>query len=110
VSWSIAPKMFSIGARYEWVSAAFLVGFIIPLPFYFMHKFFPHQRIWSYLNLSIICWYMGYLVVGINSSVWIFFAIGAWGQFYLRKYKPEFFIKWSEYIFSSIPQEHPSDA
>jgi hypothetical protein len=30
--------MFSFGARYEWVTAAFLVGFIAPLPFYIMHR------------------------------------------------------------------------
>jgi hypothetical protein len=92
--------MFNVGQRYEWVSLAYLVGFLVPLPFYILHKIFPRQKIWSYLNLSIILWYMGYLVVGINSSVWVFFAIGAFGQFYLRKYRPQFFVRWSKYIFS----------
>ena len=94
--------MFSIGARYQWVSAAYLVGFLVPLPFYIMHKFFPHQRIWSYLNLSIILWYMGYLVIGINSSVFTYFIIGAIGQFYLRKYRPKYFIKWNYLVSAAL--------
>src|ERR1700712_722989 len=54
ITWAMAPKMFSIGARYQWVSAAYFIGFLVPLPSYFLAKFFPKQRIWSYLNVSII--------------------------------------------------------
>ncbi len=67
-----------------------------------MHRFFPKQQMWSYLNLSIILWYVGYLVIGINSSVWIYYVIGAFGQFYLRKYKPLKFIKWNYLVSAAL--------
>jgi hypothetical protein len=102
VAWSIAPKMFSIGARYQWVTAAFLVGFVAPLPFYIMHRLFPSQRIWSYLNSSIILWYMGYLFVGINSSIWSYYIIGVAGQYYLRKYRPKYFVKWNYLVSAAM--------
>ncbi|KAF7530506.1 hypothetical protein PCG10_000006 [Penicillium crustosum] len=100
IAWSIAPKMFSIGARYEWVTAAFLVGFLAPLPFYIMHRFFPHQRIWSYLNTGIILWYLGELFVGLNASLTSYYILGAFGQFYLRRYRPQWFVKWN-YLLSA---------
>ncbi|CAI7582511.1 unnamed protein product [Penicillium discolor] len=100
IAWSIAPKMFSIGARYEWVTAAFLVGFLAPLPFYIMHRFFPHQRIWSYLNAGIILWYLGELFVGLNASLTSYYILGAFGQFYLRRYRPQWFVKWN-YLLSA---------
>lgn len=92
--------MFSIGARYEWVTAAYLVGFLAPLPFYIMHRFFPHQRIWSYLNTSIILWYLGELFVGLNASITTYYILGAFGQFYLRRYRPQWFMKWN-YLLSA---------
>jgi len=98
----MAPKMFSVGARYEWVDISYFIGFLVPLPFYIMNKFFPQQKVWSLLNLSIIFWYFGYLVVGINSSVWIYFAIGCFGQFYLRKYRPQYFIKWNYLVLAAL--------
>jgi hypothetical protein len=102
IAWSIAPKMFSFGARYHWVTAALLVGFIIPLPFYFMNRVFPKQRFWSYFNLSIILWYFGYLFVGINSSTTMYYLIGFFGQFYLRKYRPKYFVKWNYLVSAAM--------
>jgi hypothetical protein len=98
----MAPKLFSFGARYQWVSIAYFLGLAVPFPFYFLSKFFPKQKIWSYLNLSIILWYFGYLVIGINSSVWIFFAIGFFGQFYLRKYRAAQFVKWNYLVSGAL--------
>lgn len=43
---------------------------------------------------------MGYLFVGINSAITMFFALGFFAQFYLRRYRPEFFIKYN-YIVSA---------
>lgn len=94
--------MFSIGARYQWVTAAYLVGFLIPLPFYSLHRFFPHQRIWSYLNLPIILWYLGYLFVGINSSILMYYVIGVFGQYFLRKYRPKYFVKWNYLVSAAM--------
>jgi hypothetical protein len=94
--------MFSIGDRYQWVTIAFLVGFLAPVPLYLLHKAFPKIRIFSYLNTCIILWYMGYLFVGINSSIWSYYIIGAFGQFYLRKYRPKYFVKWNYLVSAAM--------
>ncbi|KAL6916710.1 hypothetical protein ACHAPO_011688 [Fusarium lateritium] len=102
IAWSIAPKMFSIGARYQWVTIAFFIGFLAPLPFYFAHRFFPHMRIWSYLNTAIILWYLGELFVGLNASLTSYYIMGAFGQFYLRRYRPQAFVKWNYLISAAL--------
>ncbi|RFU31628.1 hypothetical protein B7463_g4723, partial [Scytalidium lignicola] len=99
ISWSIASKMFSIGSKYQWVTIAYLLGFIAPVPFWLMNRFFPHPA-WRYINTSIILWQMGYLFVGINSAITMFFGLGFFAQWYLRKKYPNFFIKYN-YITSA---------
>ncbi|KAF4988127.1 hypothetical protein FGRMN_9957 [Fusarium graminum] len=102
IAWSIAPKMFSIGARYQWVTIAYLVGFLAPLPFYIMHRLFPRQKIWPYFNSAIILWYLGYLFVGLNASITSYYLIGVFGQFYLRRYRPQWFVKWNYLISAAL--------
>lgn len=92
VAWSIAKDMFSVGARYQWVTLSFLIGFAVPVPFYLAHKY-TNWRVFSYINCSIILWYMGNLFVGINSSLTMFFVVAAISQFWLRKYRPSLFVK-----------------
>jgi len=55
---------------------------------------------WGYWNLAIISWYIGWLCVGINSQILPWFLIGFYSQFYLRKYKADWFIKYN-YILSA---------
>ena len=37
----LAHEMFSVGARYEWMSLAFIPGFFVPIPFYLYHRRWP---------------------------------------------------------------------
>ncbi|KAK4113429.1 OPT superfamily oligopeptide transporter [Canariomyces notabilis] len=76
LAWSMASDMFSVGARYQKTKI----------------------RVFKYINLSIILmmqWYMGWLFVGVNSSILSYFAAGFFAQLYLRRYKPEWFVKWN---------------
>jgi len=68
------------------------LGFLVPSPFYFAHKSFPrlvscsafsHNIVTdgtthglNNLNAALICWYLGYICVGINSSIPIYFVLG----------------------------------
>ncbi|KAJ5832835.1 peptide transporter MTD1 [Penicillium riverlandense] len=99
IAWSIAKDMFSVGGRYQWVTISFLLGFVVPFPFWIAYKFWP-KKIFAYINLSIILWYMGYLFVGINASILSYFAIGFFAQWWLRKYRPVYFTKYN-YIVSA---------
>lgn len=100
IAWGgLASKLFSIGGRYQWVTLAFLIGFVIPLPFYFAHKRWKTAG-FDYWNFAIITYFIGFLCVGINSSILSFFAVGFFTQFYLRKYKADWFIKYN-YLLSA---------
>ncbi|RAH47085.1 OPT family oligopeptide transporter [Aspergillus brunneoviolaceus CBS 621.78] len=99
IAWSMAKDMFSIGGRYQWVTISYLVGFAVPVPFWLANRFYP-SGIFSYLNTSIILWYMGWLFVGINASIPVYFALGFAAQFWLRRYHPHLFNKYN-YIVSA---------
>lgn len=100
IAWGgLASKLFSIGGRYQWVTLAFLIGFVIPLPFYLAHKKWSKAG-YDYWNFAIIAYYIGFLCVGINSSVLSFFTVGFFTQFYLRRYKADWFIKYN-YLLSA---------
>jgi OPT family oligopeptide transporter len=94
-----AKQLFSAGGRYQWVTWSLLIGFILPLPFWFAHKLLPKWRL-DYWNTALIANYVGLLNVGISSVTTPWFVIGAFSQFYLRKYRPNWFIKYN-YILSA---------
>jgi hypothetical protein len=81
------------------VPMAFVIGLGLPLPFFFAHKIWPKLRL-NYFNTAILASFLGYLSMGINSSVNTYFVIAFFSQFYLRKYRPSWFIKYN-YILSA---------
>jgi hypothetical protein len=93
--------MFSIGRTYQWVVLALPLGFAVPIPFYIAHKYFPKAG-FDYAITPVICYYLGYLSVGINSSVMTYFIIGFFFQFYVRKRYAEWFIKYNYLLAAAI--------
>ena len=57
LAWSVAGQMFSIGARYQWVTISYLVGFIVPVPFYLAWRF-TKIECFRYFYTGIVLWYM----------------------------------------------------
>jgi len=99
IAWSIAKDTFSIGEKYQWVTIAYLIGFVVPIPLWLANRYYPHPA-FRYINTSIILWQMGYLFVGINAAIGVFFFLGFFAQYYLRRKRPEFFVKYN-YIVSA---------
>lgn len=100
IAWgALAKDMFSIGARYQWVSLAVLVRFLLPIPFYLLHRQFPKCG-FNHINTAVLSWYLGYCAVGINSAIPIYFVIAFVMQFYVRRYKPNWFLKYN-YLLSA---------
>jgi len=56
----------------------------------------------NYVVIPVISWYLGYLSVGINSSVMVAFGLGFYVQFYVRKRYPEWFLKYNYIISAAI--------
>ena len=100
IAWGgLAKDLFSAGGIYQWVTFAFLIGFLLPVPFWIGHRYFPRLRL-DYLNTAIIANFIGLLYVGINSVTMPWFYVGVISQWYMRKYRPNWFIKYN-YILSA---------
>ncbi|KAF8855994.1 OPT superfamily oligopeptide transporter [Acephala macrosclerotiorum] len=97
---ALSKYMFSIGSTYQWI-LALPVGFAVPLPFYFAHRYWPKAG-FDYFITPVICWYLGYLSVGINSSIMIYFLVGFFVQFFVRKRYPERFLKYNYILAAAI--------
>lgn len=65
------------------------------------HKYFPQLKL-NYFNTFIICTWLGWLSVGINSSLLAYFVFGFFAQGYLRRYKPVLFAKWNNIFAAAI--------
>ncbi|RFU28658.1 hypothetical protein B7463_g7691, partial [Scytalidium lignicola] len=102
ITWGgLAKHMYSWGSTYQWVPLGLVIGFVAPIPFYILHRFFPKVG-FNYLNVSIISWHIGWLVTGINSAIITFFLVAFWSQFYLRRYKPEWFLKFNYVLCAGL--------
>ncbi|KAH0161210.1 OPT superfamily oligopeptide transporter, partial [Aureobasidium melanogenum] len=99
IAWSMPAELFSVGGRYEWVTLSYLIGFVVPVPFWLAYRYTKHP-VFKYLNMSIILWYMGWLFVGINASIGMFFIVGFISQWFVRRRYPELFVKYN-YIVSA---------
>jgi OPT family oligopeptide transporter len=103
ITWGgLAKQMYSVGARYQSVSLGFLVGLFAPLPLWFAHHYIPGMKIlrMDLWNIAMIAGYMVLLTHGTTSGYTLHFIIGFFSQFYLRKYRTNWFIKYN-YILSA---------
>jgi hypothetical protein len=100
IGWGgLAKYLYNAGAPYQWVSLSFLLGLVIPIPLWFLHKMMPKLRI-DYWNAAIITSEMGKLSFGTHSGALFHYITGFISQLYLRKYKTNWFIKYN-YILSA---------
>ncbi|KAK8090769.1 OPT oligopeptide transporter protein-domain-containing protein [Apiospora phragmitis] len=100
--WSGAHlQSFNTQAITWWVPLGLVLGFAAPLPLYFAHRYMPKYG-FDKVNIPIIAWHIGYLVSGINSSILMYFLIAFWSQFYLRRYKPEWFLKFNYVLCAGL--------
>ncbi|UPK96938.1 hypothetical protein LCI18_007873 [Fusarium solani-melongenae] len=97
----LAKEMFSSGSRYGLVPISLLLGFLPPLIFHTLHRACPRIG-FSKVNTPIILAYAGILSVGISSSMLSYFAIGFASQFWLRRWKPDWFIKYNDVLAAAL--------
>lgn len=101
LAWSMASDLFSVGARYQWVTLSYLVGFVVPVPFWLLHRR-TGWKFFEFIDLSIVLWYMGWLFVGINASILSYFVAGFAAQLWLRRYHPAWFVKWNYLVSAAL--------
>ncbi|KIJ69505.1 hypothetical protein HYDPIDRAFT_24340 [Hydnomerulius pinastri MD-312] len=96
ITWgALSQELYSPGKTYFQIPMGILYGFLAPFPFYFMHKLFPNQRIWSYLHMPVIFTYMGWLPYSVNGMWWPGMVVGLTTQWWVRTRKPRWYKKYN---------------
>ncbi|SGY75947.1 BQ5605_C005g03461 [Microbotryum silenes-dioicae] len=110
ISWgALGKQMYGPHNKYFLIPLAFVssfrahtvLGFFVPVPFWIAHRFFPKMRL-DRVVTPMLCWSLGFLSVGINSSVMSFFIIAIVCQFYLRRHRPTFFRKYNYLMAAAL--------
>ncbi|KAJ7207394.1 OPT oligopeptide transporter [Mycena haematopus] len=95
VSWgALAKELYSPSSTYALVPLSIIIGLFVPIPFYILHRYFPKAHFNSVIT-PMLTVQIGYLSGGINSSVFMTFLLCIFSQYYLRKYRPNFFRKYN---------------
>ncbi|KAJ3513897.1 hypothetical protein NLJ89_g2699 [Agrocybe chaxingu] len=102
ISWgALGSLLYAPGGRYAIVPFSILIGLAVPVPFWLLHKRFPKLGADKVVT-PILCWTLGYLSVGINSSVFTTFMLAVFSQYYLRKYRPVWFRKYNFLLSAAL--------
>ncbi|KAJ3739221.1 OPT oligopeptide transporter protein-domain-containing protein [Lentinula detonsa] len=102
IAWGgLAHELFTSGKRYQWVAWAYVVGLVVPVPFWLIHRYYPKLRA-DYLYTPVICYYIGWLCVGINSSILSYFSIAFLSQWWLRTRYPRWFAKYNYILAAAL--------
>jgi len=91
--------MYASGKTYAFIPLSIVVGLAVPIPFWLLHRSFPKFRI-NLLVTPLVCYTLGYLASGINSTSFMAVLTGVGSQWFWRKYRPTSFRKYN-YIVSA---------
>ncbi|KAG6376476.1 OPT oligopeptide transporter protein-domain-containing protein [Boletus reticuloceps] len=102
IAWGgLSHELFSTGMRYQWVPFSYLIGLVAPVPFWLVHRYWPRLRT-DYVYTPIVCAFIGWLCVGINSSVLSFFAVAFLSQWWIRTRYPHRFQKYNYIVAAAL--------
>ncbi|KAK5655547.1 hypothetical protein OQA88_5478 [Cercophora sp. LCS_1] len=93
--------MFSPRSRYELVPVGLILGFLLPIIFHILHRAYPTMG-FAKVNTPIVLAYVGILSVGISPSMLSSFIIGFASQFWLRRWKPDLFVKYNHVLAAAL--------
>ena len=120
IAWGgLSHELFSVGMRYQWVPWSYLVGFAVPVPFWLVHRYWPKLRadylcipiVWYALDFCVtdsasyvpsFSWSIGWLCVGINSSVLSIFTVAFISQWWIRTRHPRWFQKYNYLVGAGV--------
>ncbi|KAF9398864.1 hypothetical protein BGX21_007160, partial [Mortierella sp. AD011] len=96
----ISPRrMFGPGSLYNAINYFFLIGFLLPIPFYYLKKVSSVSWL-QYIHLPILLSSTGLMppAQAYNYTNWL--AMGFMFQFFARRYRPEWHLRFT-YVLSS---------
>ncbi|KZT55680.1 OPT superfamily oligopeptide transporter [Calocera cornea HHB12733] len=96
ITWgALSAELYNPGKLYFQIPMGLLYGFLAPFPLYIMHRLFPKQKIWSYLNMPVILTYLGWLPYSVNGMWWTSLIIGLGTQWWVRTRYPRWYKKYN---------------
>ncbi|KAF7799677.1 hypothetical protein EIP86_010917 [Pleurotus ostreatoroseus] len=102
IAWGALGKpLYATGTRYGFVPYMLIAGLGFPIPLYFLHKKYPKFG-FDKVFTPILVAELGYLSVGINSSVFTSFLLAIFSQWYLRKYRATWFRKYNFLLSAAL--------
>ncbi|KAI9306431.1 OPT family small oligopeptide transporter [Cunninghamella echinulata] len=97
---AIGPiNMFGPGTQYAIILWAFFIGFLLPIPFWLLHRFYPRVG-FNYVNVPMILIGLVTLPGSASSFVTVSIFLTFLSQWYLKKYYRGWFVKYN-YLLSS---------
>ncbi|CAO3695028.1 hypothetical protein G6F70_002764 [Rhizopus microsporus] len=93
--------MFGPHSRYSMVLWAFFIGFLLPVPFWALHKKYPKAG-FQYVNIPMIA--SGYMIMPGSTTSWITcsYIIVIYSQFYLKRRYTAWFAKHNYLISAAL--------
>ncbi|PLW56968.1 hypothetical protein PCANC_02784 [Puccinia coronata f. sp. avenae] len=100
ITWGIFGKrLYGSGTRYSFVPYSLLFGFLLPIPFHFLKKYYP-KMILSNINIALIAGTFYVSIQGVTSGATMKLLIGFTSQLFLRKYHKSWYERYN-YILSA---------
>ncbi|KAH9853046.1 OPT oligopeptide transporter [Lenzites betulinus] len=92
-------RLFSAGAMYNWVLYFFLIGALLPIPFYFLAVRYP-TSLWRYVNIPVCFAGLSQLPPATGIVFSSFTMVGAFFQWFIRRYHFRWWLRFN-YILSA---------
>ncbi|KAF9386482.1 hypothetical protein CPB97_003656 [Podila verticillata] len=99
---AVAPaRMFGPSSIYNPINYFFLVGFILPIPFYYLKKKYPESWV-AHVHIPIILGATGSMPPArpFNYTNWL--AVGFIFQYYARRYRPEWHFRYTYVLAAGL--------
>ncbi|KAG0348079.1 hypothetical protein BG004_006134 [Podila humilis] len=96
----ISPtRMFGASSMYNAINYFFLIGFVLPIPFYYLKKFYPNSFL-EYVHIPVLLAATGMMppAQAYHYTNWL--AVGFLFQFFARRYHPEWHLRYT-YVLSA---------
>ncbi|KAI9469044.1 MAG: OPT family small oligopeptide transporter [Benjaminiella poitrasii] len=104
ITWgAIGPmNMFGPGSNYYIVLWAFLIGFLLPVPCWLLHRYYPKTKFFRHVNTPMIL--VGLTIVPGAATSWITvsFIIVLVSQYYIKRHHRAWFVKYNYLISTAL--------
>ncbi|KAI7957476.1 hypothetical protein MJO28_004571 [Puccinia striiformis f. sp. tritici] len=102
IAWGkFSHQLYAWGGRYFSVPLALGYGLCLPVPFYLIHKLWPHQHIKDF-NIPLVCGFVALSSLGVSAGRTMNILVGLASQLWARRYYPAWFYKYNYVISAAL--------